>query len=733
MVTVERGAVAQLEIRSAADSDDQGEQSTEDTPEKIVDSSSGSTETSSSLKNSGRKWIGKAVGLLVLVLLLVGGGVFAWRKWIAGGNTDGQVTVSRSTMAPESFSQSAAETNAAGHSAGEAVNLGASADGTGGTLRRPEAKAGRASSPSTIGSKVEIQSGISEVGRAANGGTENLADMGVAANETRSTDESVVANADAVHSGGVDRSETPARTPKLLTGSATMGKDPGSKVGGAPGLAVEGDGIDDSKHLPGASISEGVGANSKAKKKGRPEALGALAESKQGVSGTDPSINDAAPETPLMNAALDGTGANPPAAVPTQENGPVSKVVVVKKAPALGSASFPNEVQSAEDSTPSENKAITTPKRAAMKRTAGKSVPGAKTMVREGAEAENSAADSPSEEDGAPSPAADTKVEAQPKLSNMPNAKDGSSVPADKPAAAKAGVPVSTPRPPAKSGKPSSAISGADAGKHPLKKGDDTLQSQTPSDPSDTADDTQPGELDKTSNMSAASEARTRMAAYEISGFRWDMRLVRDAIVPTQPVAVGNFDTADTLRRKLLLERKAHMPETFKNHATHLGFVFVLPSLPAGGAFYWREVEGVVKRTVDGNQAEITWPGDATPRGSIEVLLFPDGREAVCLTVKENGRISLKLADDVRGSMKLGVVCVISDEAEVALDKRHLSRFGWQVNGVRRTTDELKSADLEHCISFALEKSRGARLEVALADRITGWALVTHIQLRPVK
>jgi hypothetical protein len=43
----------------------------------------------------------------------------------------------------------------------------------------------------------------------------------------------------------------------------------------------------------------------------------------------------------------------------------------------------------------------------------------------------------------------------------------------------------------------------------------------------------------------------------------------------------------------------------------------------------------------------------------------------------------------------------------------------------------LVSEDLENSISFPLELSKISHWEVALTDRLTGWALVTAIQLQP--
>jgi hypothetical protein len=229
---------------------------------------------------------------------------------------------------------------------------------------------------------------------------------------------------------------------------------------------------------------------------------------------------------------------------------------------------------------------------------------------------------------------------------------------------------------------------------------------------------------------------RTTTAVVQLTG--WEPRLVRDAIVPTMPTPVGTTDVADRLREKMLLERKTHVPETFSHPSTKRVFVFELSTPSKEGALYWQDSlkAAAVEEDAKEGRAIITFDGERRPPGGLHVLRFADGREAVQLTLNENGSLVLKLAEGVRSTLFLVVKDSTSQEPDMAQSKRDL-RFGWQVNGVARTSPttlkNLGSEDQGWSISLSLEPSKVSRWEVALTDRVTGWALVTNIQLQPAR
>jgi hypothetical protein len=118
----------------------------------------------------------------------------------------------------------------------------------------------------------------------------------------------------------------------------------------------------------------------------------------------------------------------------------------------------------------------------------------------------------------------------------------------------------------------------------------------------------------------------------------------------------------------------------------------------------------------------------------MQVLRFADGREAVRLTVNENGSLALKSATDLHCSLFLLVKRSVADESGMAKSEPG-SRFDWQVNGdtpaPQKRTKELALGSQEHRLSVPLDPTKDTPLEVALTDHITGWALVTKIQLQP--
>jgi hypothetical protein len=194
------------------------------------------------------------------------------------------------------------------------------------------------------------------------------------------------------------------------------------------------------------------------------------------------------------------------------------------------------------------------------------------------------------------------------------------------------------------------------------------------------------------------SVRRTTTGVVQLTG--WKPRLMRDAIVPTMPTPVGTNDVADHLRENMLLERKTHVPATFKHPSTNHGFVFELLVPSKEGALYWQDSldSGAVEKNAKDSRAVITFDGEQRWPGGVHVLRFADGREAVQLTLNENGSLVLKLAEGVRSSLFLVVKGSSADEPDRARNKGDL-RFGWQVNGVARTRPQtsknLVSEDLE--------------------------------------
>ncbi len=675
MVTVERGAVARLEMRSAADS------TTEDEPKENEAGSASDKEDPSSTgstpphERGGRRWFGKIAGLIVLLLLLGGGGVWAWRiGWSTNDETDPRITTVRSSsMAPEDFSAGKDRAGTASFAEPTAgTGLGASVDGVGSSAQRPVlppvaavdrpvdvAASVRGRAPSTIGSRVDVQSGVEK----AKGTTDPKSGApSVPKGEESSKDgeEPSAVSMEQVSETGATKG--PAAAISKTTSSAHAGTavaEGGIKRGSMPVDAVESGSWDDNKRPPGGIGPEGAVAFTNQKKKGKVQALGALSTRAQAAKNGEPSNGGALSGNPATDTSSEAVTNNRPQGESVQATGPISKVLVVNKSPVGNKPPSTSDAQPVENDEEAEEKLAPAPKTAVAKQGPKRPGSGGKASGPAGKEAGTPSAESAVEKDDALAPV----------------------------------LPVNT---------------------------------------KTTPDESKADEPEKTDQLISESDSGLKMLGYEIAAVRWDVRLVRDAIVPTVPVRVGEADTTSVVREKLVSERKSRVPEMFKNSTPQVGFVFALPQVPEGGAFYWRDAKDAVKRTIDANQAEISWAGNAPPYGSVFVLVFPNGREAVRLTVTERGGLLLLLAEGMRGNLRLRVARMIVDESGPASVKRAL-RFGWQVNGVARKSEELKPEDRNHTINFPLEKSRTTRMEVALTDRLTGWALVTHIQLRPGK
>jgi len=740
MVTVERGAVARLELRSAADSTDEGE------PKENEDGSNSAEETPSSTgsappnRHGARGWFGKVIGVIVLLMLLGGGGVWAWRTWWSTADrTVQRTTVHTSSMAPEDFSAGESHVrtaNTAGPSAGAGSGLGASVDGVGGSVQHPGLPAvvsasrsvdvaanGRARSPSTIGSRVDVQLGIAAPTSTAAPSSGDQAAVSEAANNS-AAEEPVSAPPDLGSEAGAPKMQAAAGRnlkPSAIASPAITG---GGVKGGRPPVAALESGLSDDKNRPpGGAELEGAVAFTNQKQKGKAQALGAIPTQTPAAKSREPSGGGEILGNPSTDVPSEAVTINRPPGESVQATGPVSKVLVVNKGPAAEKSLSRNEVKPSADGEEPEDKPAIAPKTATRKPVPKKPGSGGKTPTARGTEAGTPPENPAPENDDVPAPAPYAESNQPPEPSNSLNGKEGVERLAE--SANGSGAPASAAARAANSESAKSSLAA-------VRTSAGHSGGMVANKPKSLSGDEASVEQGEKAHLDTPDSRGVTMLSYEIAAVRWDVRLVRNAIVPTVPVRVGEVDSASLVREKLLSERKSRVPEMFKNPATHVGFVFTLPDLPEGGAFYWRDAKDSVKKTSDGNQAEINWAGDATPHGSVFVLVFPDGQEAVHLTVTETGGLLLKLAEGVRGSMRLGVARVISDEFGPELEKR-ATRFGWHVNGVARKREELKSEDRNHVISFPLEKSKTLRLDVALTDHLTGWALVTAIQLRPKK
>lgn len=212
----------------------------------------------------------------------------------------------------------------------------------------------------------------------------------------------------------------------------------------------------------------------------------------------------------------------------------------------------------------------------------------------------------------------------------------------------------------------------------------------------------------------AAWEQTVRAKATE-----WRVRLLTDAILPTEPVRVGAESALEALRASLLAERRAQMPAAFSAVRGRRGFAV---ESAVGRGLRWRlPAEAVsVATSAAGGRAEFSWTDGQTPARGVYELADESGRGVARLEVDASGETTVRLARGVHGWFWFAV-----DGAAAPFVWRRLS-------DATRPSSWRQSAD-----------ARGARLDVPLAapagtttvetialfDPATGWALASRVTL----
>jgi len=759
MVTVERGAVSRLELRSTSDAKDPEESASEEGDGASAEAATDPSAQDSPVANSGRGWFGKLAIALLLLLLLAGGCVWAWRTWYSPDGAAKRVAVQTSSMAPEDFSNGAGKTNA-GKFPGATIDdgrLGASADGVGSGPHRSGLRSGTANnrrisptaggvahSPSAIGSKVEVLSGAADT-KSSEERDGNTPTPQEATSAGAAGPESALEPAGSVPvSGAMTREDKPS--PKRNQGTGAVGPSTtGSKSNGSGAHAGEAESVlvEDQKPLPNGGVTKGSVIVPAAKKAASAQLPGVVSTGEPPADGAA-TQDEAMTSDPVAESTPDDVTAATLGGGLPQEKAPLVKVSVANKSPDGGKPLPADDVVNSDDGANSAGKdasASNSPRSKKGKSAAGGG-PKAPTGGSASTDGTQASAMSPERStiptNTAAGGASATKpANSAPSLNRAPPSGEGSVRADGTPAkgqkdnrtavergkAARARAPVA--------GSPKIANNRTTASAQKLVS-DETPENAEAETPGEESQAVQSPVVNPKSDLQAVT--RTTMGVIQLTG--WEPRLVRDAIVPTMPTPAGTNDVADRLREEMLSERKTHVPETFKHPSTKRGFVFELSIPSKEGALYWQDSlnSGAVEKYAKENRAVITFDGEQRPPVGVHVLRFADGREAVQLTLSENGSLVLKLAEGVRSSLFLVVKGSLADEPDMAQSKVDL-RFGWQVNGVARTRPKtprnLVSEDQDYSISLLLELLKVSRWKVALTDRVTGWALVTYIQLQP--
>jgi hypothetical protein len=533
-------------------------------------------------------------------------------------------------------------------------------------------------------------------------------------------------------------------------------KIPGAVAAGTPGPGhtpqggdaqageAEAVSVENKKPLQEAKSVAGTVTMPSAKKPAKAPAQGALSAGEPRADGLAPqdevSTSGPAPEA----ATPDGmTVAKPDGSLP-REKAPTSRVSVVRKGSSDGNPSPARDAGGEDGASAAVGNDLAVPKGNATKRGKSAFAAGARAPTGGPSTDGDASSSSSSEQNDAATVAPPSEKKQETKSTSAATDKAAGDSPTGNASGSSDSASAATTterlapaaqRPVAQ--KITSRHSGSGSAQKPTTSDQNERPEETQEDGSSGPKYSLESEPAKTDKTATESGNGTKMLTSELLSGQWEVRFSRDTIVPTLPIRVGEDDAADLVREKMLAEQKARLPVTFRHPVTQRGLVFEFPEGASPRTFYWQDSPeaGAVIKTVVGNQAEILWPGEVLPRGSVQVLMLSDGREAVRLMVNGKGSLELTMTEGLRCSLLLLIKRSVADESGVARSERD-SRFEWQVNGVKQLplgkAQDLAVGSKDHRISLPLELSKSDRQDVALTDRITGWALVTRIQLQPL-
>ncbi|MBK9991426.1 MAG: carboxypeptidase regulatory-like domain-containing protein [Verrucomicrobia bacterium] len=679
-VTVERGAMTRLELASTTNPDEPDESTIENADESSTATSPGSLSSTSSRKK-GRT--GKTVAVLLLVLLLGGGGVWVWRSWSPSSEKDERIVAQTSSMTPEAFADGDKKTNSSRLSANTADDNGASpatVDGAGGTKSRQTQPAsaegfetpratilGRERTSSTIGSRIEVLSGVAAPGPSAvttsgvNGPAPSIL-------PGQSSEQRSIAEPEKIVQGVSSVMKPPPKTGKdirvVLADPSAAGT---ASEAGSPGAGAGS--LENNNAMPGENQAGAINDTSGRKAPGGTSAVSGGTKAGEGEAASEEGSELASmtTDTAQDSVAVEKTKTGQP-----QKQGPKVMTSVVEK-----------------------------------KQTGNSAKPSANTN-----ESHKGEATADAEKQTAPVP-------------RTASAKSGQSKPKTGPAASPDGAASALPSEGTSAAKSAPLVGGlpgnaADAAQAEPKADEKTMDAENAAEP-----EAEPA-LDEAFISGAVSREKPREVKIEIRVPVWKCKMTRDAIVPTLPVLIGESDAAELSRNILLAEKRKLLPETFRSPVVHYGIGLQVDPALGSQPMAWTVTSGdrAMQGSVQDNRGELVWLAGTAGEGK-RVLKNAEGVEVARVVFARDGVVRLELVGNTRAVFWIGVARSPMDGA-AAKDQKP-GRFGWQV--LRGTAPHLSWRDDDVWpggrglrLEVALNNKPVSRTMVGVVDRLTGWS-----------
>ena len=201
--------------------------------------------------------------------------------------------------------------------------------------------------------------------------------------------------------------------------------------------------------------------------------------------------------------------------------------------------------------------------------------------------------------------------------------------------------------------------------------------------------------------------------------------MLRDEILPTEPMPVGAETTVEAVRAAILAERRMSLPATFLPVNSRRGITVEIAGGGAELALAWKTpvAPPPAAFTAQGHRAELAWPDGHPPSPGTHELVNDSGHGVARLTIEPNGETTVELAAGARAWYWVAIQRAEVDDAD---------RFAWRSgSGARRPAEWHDGREAR--FEVALIAAAGApRLDpVALCDAPTGWAIASDVRQAP--